>query len=276
MRRPWPSLVSDHPLLMLGRGHKYHELRDLGVKSERVGVTDVLDKMDMPKILRGILSPVTLATSLIFLLDNITVQGLAFFAPTIVKTIYPKNTVVYQQLRTVPPYVVGAFFTVLFPFLSWRFDRRNIFFIISAPLIIAGYIIFVASTDSQTRYGATFIIASGAFSFGALCNAQVAANVVSDTSRSAAIGTNVMFGNIGGLISTWSFLPFDGPNYPIGNGLNLATSSTILLSSIALLLWMIRDNKKREKVDVDAALRGLSMKQIQDLDWRHPGFRWKK
>ena len=246
------------------------------MKSERVGVTDVLDKMDTRKILRGILSPVTLATSMIFLLDNITVQGLAFFAPTIVKTIYPKNTVVYQQLKTVPPYMVGAFFTVLFPFLSWRYDRRNIFFIISAPLMIAGYIMFLASTDPQTRYGATFIIASGAFSFGALCNAHVAANVVSDTARSAAIGTNVMFGNIGGLISTWSFLPFDTPNFPIGNGLNLATSSTILLSSIVLLFWMIRDNKNREKVDIDAALRGLSLKQIQDLDWKHPGFRWKK
>jgi len=219
---------------------------------------------------------VTLATSFIFLLDNITVQGLAFFAPTIVKTIYPKHTVIYQQLKTVPPYVVGAFFTVLFPFLSWRYDRRNLFFIISAPLMIAGYIMFLASTDPQTRYGATFIIASGAFSFGALCNAQVAANVVSDTSRSAAIGTNVMFGNIGGLISTWSFLPLDGPNFPIGNGLNLATSSTILLCSIGLLFWMTQNNKKREKVDVDAALRGLSMKQIQDLDWKHPGFRWKK
>merc|ERR1712225_66154 len=84
---------------------------------------------------------------------------------------------------------------------------------------MVGYIMFLSSTDGQTRYGATFIIASGAYSFGALCNAQVAANVVSDTARSSAIATNVMFGNIGGLIATWSFLPFDGPNYHIGNGL---------------------------------------------------------
>jgi hypothetical protein len=76
---------------------------------------------------------------------------------------------------------------------------------------------FLASEDGKVRYGATFIIAIGAFSFGALCNAQVSANVVSDTARASAIGTNVMFGNVGGLISTWSFLPFDKPNYPIGN-----------------------------------------------------------
>jgi sugar phosphate permease len=245
------------------------------VKSERVGQNEVLDKLDKKKTVRGIFNPVVLATSLIFLLDNITVQGLAFFAPTIVRTIYPKNTVVYQQLRTVPPYIVGAFFTVLFPFLSWRYDRRMIFIIAGAPLMMVGYIMFLASQEAQVRYGATFIIASGAFSFGALCNAQGSANVVTDTARASAIGTIVMFGNVGGLISTWSFLPSDAPNFRIGNGLNLATSSTILILGIALLFWMKRSNTKRAQVDVDAELAGKSAGEIEDLDWRHPSFRWR-
>jgi len=245
------------------------------VKSERVATTEVLDKMDRIKTLRGIFNPVTLTTSFIFLLDNITVQGLAFFAPTIVSTIYPHDTVISQQLHTVPPYVVGAFFTLLFPFLSWKMDKRMIFFIVGAPLMMVGYIMFLASTVSRVRYGATFIIASGAFSLGALTNAQVSANVVSDTSRASAIATNVMFGNIGGLISTWSFLPSDKPNYHIGNGLNLATSSTILISSICLLLWMKTSNRKRESYVVDQELAGLSPKECQDLDWKHPSFRWR-
>ncbi|CZT43210.1 related to nicotinamide mononucleotide permease [Rhynchosporium secalis] len=267
--------LTDRPATARWLTQEEKDLAAARVKSERVGTTEVLDKMDKAKMLRGIFSPVTLATSFIFLLDNITVQGLAFFTPTIVKTIYPRETLVSLQLHTVPPYIVGAFFTVLFPFLSWKFDKRSIFFILSAPLMMIGYIIFLSTTDGRARYGATFIIASGAYSFGALCNAQVAANVVSDTARSSAIATNVMLGNIGGLISTWSFLPFDGPNYHIGNGLNFATSSTIFLCSIGLLFWMLADNRKRDKLDTDNALDGMSQKQIQDLDWRHPGFRWK-
>jgi hypothetical protein len=267
--------LTDRPATARWLNQEEKDLAIARVKSERIGTTEVLDKLDTPKLIRGIFSPVTLATSFIFLLDNVTVQGLAFFAPTIVKTIYPKNTVVSQQLHTVPPYVVGAFFVLMLPFLSWRFDRRNIFLIISAPLIMIGYIMFLASENPSVRYGATFIIASGAFSPGAICNAQVAANVVSDTARSASIGTNVMMGNIGGLIATWSFLPTDGPNYPIGNGLNLATSSTMLLCAIGLGYWMYIDNKRRERRDVDAELTGLSVKQVQDLDWKHPAFRWK-
>lgn len=103
-------------------------------------------------------------------------------------------------------------------FASWKLNKRVPFFILTAPLMIIGYIIFLATgvADKKARYGATFLIATGAFPFGSLTNAQASANVLSDTSRSAAIGTNVMFGNIGGLISTWCFLATDGPNYPIG------------------------------------------------------------
>lgn len=134
---------------------------------------------------------------------------------------------------------------------------------------------FLASADPQVRYGAIFLIAIGAFTFGSLCNAHVSANVVSDTARSSAIGTNVMLGNVGGLISTWAFLPFDGPNYRIGNGLNLATSSTILILSTLLYLYQPWDNRKRERRNVDAEVQGLSQKDIEDLDWKHPAFRWR-
>lgn len=268
-------ILTDRPATARWLTQEEKDLAIARVKSERVATTEVLDKLDTTKILRGILNPVTLATSFIFLLNNITVQGLAFFAPTIVATIYPHNSVISQQLHTVPPYVVGAFFVVFFSFASWKIDRRNIFITLSGPLCIAGYIMFLASKVANVRYGATFLIASGAYAYGSLCNAQVSANVVSDTARAAAIGTDVMFGNIGGLISTWSFLPFDAPDYHIGNGLNLATTCTIFISSILLYLWMKWDNRQRSRLNLDTELEGLTVKTIQDLDWRNPAFRWR-
>ncbi|KAB5582932.1 major facilitator superfamily domain-containing protein [Coniochaeta sp. 2T2.1] len=245
------------------------------VKSERVAQTEVLDGIDRKKLMRGINSPITLSTAVIFMLNNVTVQGLAFFAPTIVRTIYPTKTTVMQQLYTVPPYIVGAFFTVLLPGISWYLDRRQIIMMASAPMVMVGYIMFLASKNPQVRYGATFLVASSAFSLGAITNGQVAANVVSDTARSSAIGTNVMFGNIGGLASTWSFLSWDGPDYHIGNGLNLATSATTLIISTLMLFWMWRDNKRRETLSIEEELAGLDQKDIQDLDWKHPAFRWR-
>ncbi|GJN71835.1 hypothetical protein PLIIFM63780_005831 [Purpureocillium lilacinum] len=268
--------LTDRPATARWLSESEKKLAVARIKSERVATTTVLDKIDKPKLLRGINNPLTLSTAFIFLLNNITVQGLAFFAPTIVKTIYSSKTPVQQQLYTVPPYVFGAFFTVAFPVVSWRLDKRQLLMALTAPMCMVGYIMYLASTNANVRYGATFLIASSVFAVGPLANAQVSANVVSDTARSAAIGTNVMFGNIGGLISSWSFLPTDGPNYHIGNGLNLATNAAVLVTATVVLLWMRRDNKRRAAIDVDAALEGLSPQEIEDLDWKHPGFRWRE
>ena len=92
--------LTDRPETARWLSQEEKDLAIARVKSERVGTTEVLDKIDLPKIAKGIFSPVTMATAFIFLLDNITVQGLAFFAPTIVKTIYPKASVVRIHLST--------------------------------------------------------------------------------------------------------------------------------------------------------------------------------
>ncbi|KAI1776975.1 putative MFS transporter [Hypoxylon cercidicola] len=245
------------------------------VKSEMLAQTTVLDKTNRKKVWLGFWNPVVLATSLIFLFNNITVQGLAFFAPTIVASIYPTYSTVQKQLYTVPPYLVGAVFEVLLPLLSWRLDKRQIFFIPVALLTMMGYIMFLASSDATVRYAAAFFTAISCFAAGPLTNAQASAQVISDSARSMSLATNMMFGNIGGLVATWSYLSWDGPNYPIGNGLNLAASTMILLLATAALLWMHADNKRRDRLDVGKELEGLSQAQIECLEWKHPGWRWK-
>jgi MFS family permease len=77
--------LTDRPSTARWLSAEERELAIARVKSERVGTTVILDKMDARKLLAGIFNPVVLATSTIFLLDNVTVQGLAFFLPTIVR-----------------------------------------------------------------------------------------------------------------------------------------------------------------------------------------------
>ncbi|KAK4448865.1 major facilitator superfamily transporter [Podospora aff. communis PSN243] len=263
-------LSEEERALAVGRLQEERDLRASGV-----GASPLVDKMNRRRFVRGIVNPVTMSTAVVFLFDAITVQALAFFLPTIVRTIYPTETVVRQQLYTAPPYLVGVVLTVGLSWISWRMDRRQIFIIASAPLVMIGYAMFLGSVNPRVRYAATFL-ASSSFTLGALTNAQVSANVISDTARSAAIGMNSLFAHFGGLIGTWAFLQWDAPHYPIGNGLNLATSSTLLLISSATWIWMKRDNKARDAkaANVESA-QGLTAEEAQDLDWKHPAFRWK-
>lgn len=201
--------LTDRPETATWLSQEEKDLCIARVKSERVGATEVLDGIDRKKLWRGMTNPVAIQIAWIFLFNNIIVQGLAFFLPTIVRSIYPEFTVVKQQLYSVPPYAVGAFFTVAFPALSWYLDRRQVLIALSAPstsetipvcvlyangsreVTITGYIMFLASKVNSVRYGATFLITSSSMVMGPMSNAHISANIVSDTARSSAIGLNV-------------------------------------------------------------------------------------
>ncbi|KAF7548677.1 hypothetical protein G7Z17_g6909 [Cylindrodendrum hubeiense] len=267
--------LTDRPETAWWLTQEEKELCIARVKSERLAQTEVIDGIDKTKLKRGMSNPLVIQIAAIFLFNNITVQGLAFFLPTIVGTIYPDYTVVQKQLHSVPPYAVGAFFAVAFPAVSWYLDRRQILIILTSPLVMVGYAMFLGTDNANARYAACFLIASTCTVLGTLTNAHISANVVSDTARSSAIGLNVMFGNVGGLISTWAFPVSDGPKYPIGNGLNLGCATAILLLSTAGYFWMNADNKKRDARNVEEELAGMSAGEIQELDWKHPAFRWR-
>lgn len=165
--------------------------------AERMMTKELLDKIDREKLKRGLTNPVVLGTAATFFMNTFTVQGLAFFLPTILATIYPHASIQQQQLYTVAPYVVGALFTLVLCGLSWWLDRRQVIIILASCPVLISYAMFLSTSDAHTRYVAAFLAASTCFVPGALMNAQVSANVVSDTSRSIAIGTNVFVAAFG-------------------------------------------------------------------------------
>ncbi|KAK3897589.1 major facilitator superfamily domain-containing protein [Staphylotrichum tortipilum] len=271
-------IMTDTPATARWLTAEEKELAVARVISERPAQTEVVDKMNWAKIKVGLSNPVTIVSAFLFFCSNVSVLGISFFMPTIVRTIYPGKTRVQQQLLTVPPYVVGAFCLITASYLATRLNRRQIFLISTAPAVMAGYAMLLGTTNANVRYAAVFLTASTSYFPGSLCNGQVSANTVSDTARSVGISLNVFCGYLGGLIATWTYLPWDGPLYPIGNGLNLAVSGALGLAAMGGLGWMKFDNKKRDQVTPAERLEllaGLTEKQTSELDWKHPDFRWQ-
>ncbi|KAK2060582.1 Tna1 protein [Colletotrichum caudatum] len=249
----------------------------IGLKGERLGATVISDKISRNKMIKGAINPVTAATSVCFMLCSLSIQGLALFAPTIVRSIYPDASVARQLLLTVPPYAFGAVCLLSMCFASWKLDRRQILMVSCAPPMMIGYLIFLCTDSRQTtaRYAAVFLMASTSSILGPLCHTQSSANVNSDTSRDISIAICMFFGNIGSLVSTWSFLPDDAPNCPIGCGLNFATSALILVTAVWAWAWMRRDNRRRDQVDLHAELASFTVTGAEQLDWKRPAFRWR-
>jgi MFS family permease len=74
-------VMTDRPSTARWLSDEEKELAIARIKREQIGATVVLDKMSAKRVLQGIAAPPTLVISLIYLLVNITVGGVAFFTP---------------------------------------------------------------------------------------------------------------------------------------------------------------------------------------------------
>ncbi|KAF9260792.1 MFS general substrate transporter [Marasmius fiardii PR-910] len=269
-------ILTDRPESARWLTEEEKKLAIFRVQSEMI--TEVRGSDSRRKVILGILNPMTITCGILLSLTGVAVIGLAFFLPTIIKTAFPGETMIQQQLRTVPPNVFALFMTIAIPWISTKLKRRLVLIVTTVPLAIVGYVMFLAPWSGSLHYAATFMIAAGTHPIGPLLIAQISGNVVSDSARAAAIGFTMTLATIGGLLSTWTYLPFDAPAYRLGNGLNLLTTSLVLVITLGVLIWVTMDNMRREARErevIDLQSKSVSeVKFVEEMEWKHPAFRW--
>ncbi|KAM0786604.1 hypothetical protein ACM66B_002058 [Microbotryomycetes sp. NB124-2] len=250
------------------------------LKAENVGAIEHVDEIDKKTTKDALFNTTTLLNSVSFLFGNMVVQGLTFWTPSLVAAMYPRVSLVGKQLRTTPPFFVGALATVIGPYLAGRMRMHGLWIMIFGPIWAAGYAIFLGSNVVGVRYFGCFLIAVGAFPIGALLSAWSAINTTSDTARVATLGMMSFIGNFGGLAATWTYIP--KLNRPVpresqlpGNALNLVGG--LICFALAVVLWLhqIRQNKAKEAGRDDHLVDGKTPQEIARLGQKHPGFRFQ-
>ena len=79
---------------------------------------------------------------------------------------------------------------------------------------------------------------------------------------------------IGSIAATWSYINTDaGTGYRIGNSLNTATAASVVIASAGLVLYQMRENKKRADGGRDDRLQ-KSADKVSTLGHLHPDFRY--
>ncbi|GKT70602.1 MFS transporter protein [Colletotrichum tofieldiae] len=82
-------LLTDRPETARFLTPEEREIAIIRLRKERVGATVLLDKISKNKMIKGAINPVTATTSICFMFCSLSIQGLALFAPTLVRSIYP-------------------------------------------------------------------------------------------------------------------------------------------------------------------------------------------
>ncbi|KAJ7457343.1 major facilitator superfamily domain-containing protein [Mycena latifolia] len=199
----------------------------------------------------------------------------AVFLPIVIATLFPTNTTIEKQLLSVPPYLMAAVVQISSPYISMRMDTRGPFMAFHACVGVIAYAIFVGSKSLHARYAACFLVAAGPFPAGAFSPGLVAANTGPDATRAVALGVLSSIGFLGGIISTWTYVASDAPDYRRGNTLNLAGMVAVLVVTVGTMVHMKWENAQRERGARDHRLDGLTPADEAQLGHLHPKFRYK-
>ncbi|KAJ7485683.1 major facilitator superfamily domain-containing protein [Mycena latifolia] len=261
MQATW--LTEEEKILAVGR-----------LESEYPAVNEEAQHTRRQTIRQGLLNINTwlVAVGFFFVTDCIRA---AVFLPTVIATLFPTKTTVQKQLLSVPPYFLAAVVQLISPYLSMRMDTRGPFMAFHACVGIIAYAIFVGSTSLRARYAACFLVTAGPFPFGAFSPALVAVNTGPDAARAMALGVVSSVGYLGGIVSTWTYVNSDAPDYRRGNTLNLAGMTTVLVLTVGTMVHMKWENLQRERGARDHRLYGLTPAEEAQLGHLHPKFRYK-
>ncbi|KAK2616192.1 hypothetical protein QQS21_000824 [Conoideocrella luteorostrata] len=206
---------------------------------------------------------------------GVSVAGLsgAMFLPTILREF--KWTAEEAQVRTIPVYVFAGAMMLIGAFASDRLKHRFGFIFAGASMTTIGYGMLLAQEDKSRDYkfGAVFLVFGGAYMITPMALVWLQNNVSGHWKRSFAASTQVMLGNIAGIIGSIIFLANEAPLYKTGYSVSVALMWVGILAAALMFGLMWRENRKRDAGERDDRLK-LSEEVKDNLgDW-HPSFRF--
>ncbi|KAK4047455.1 hypothetical protein OIV83_005367 [Microbotryomycetes sp. JL201] len=218
--------------------------RQLALTRLQAGALDGKDndrkaKLPLSQVVRIITRPAIVVTTFLFICDNIVMQGLVSFLPTIIRTNYPNISNVQVQLLTVPPNITAFVVGTSCAFFAMKRGQHAFVTVFAACLCLIGFLIWTITDPNdasmaKARYAGVFFTCTGSF-YGPLVMAWAVSNAKSDQARALTSATVSGFGAIGSVISPWTYMPSTAKQgYKPGNLVNISLSCVVIVTVIAL------------------------------------------
>lgn len=161
---------------------------------------------------------------------------------------------------TVPPYVVGTIFLLIFAYSSDHFKNRTYHILGGLAIVLIGLIIIITLplTNTGGRYAGLVVLLAGTFISAPITVAWLAGNTPEPGKRTIILGING-WGNIGGIIGSELFLSKYGPTYhfPLKVTAGLIAASFVGYSCYRLLFLFVNKYKARK-------VAGMTPEQVEE------------
>ncbi|KAL2146054.1 hypothetical protein VTI28DRAFT_5393 [Corynascus sepedonium] len=194
----------------------------------------------------------------------------AYFSPTIIQSYH--YDAITTQLRSVPPWAVSFGFSMVVAVFSDWAKHRFLFIIGSICIAISGFAVLLTVHDNlQVQYAALFLTCMGTYSAMPVIVCWFNMNLGGHHRRAIGSAWQIGFGNIGGIIATYSFVKDDAPYFKKGYAICLSFICLSVVSCFAYAAAITWENKKRSKQAHDL---NLTESQKLDLGDLNPEFRY--
>ncbi|OAP54580.1 hypothetical protein AYL99_11028 [Fonsecaea erecta] len=180
----------------------------------------------------------------IYLINTVPLASFTFYTATIITGLGYKS--LEAQLLTIPPWVVGYLFALIYSFSADRLNARGYHIAFGSILgglgwLISGCLPVHAYT---ARYGCLVLASAGAFPCVPPLSAWVSGNSPGIASIAVATALNNSAAGIGQIIAQWIWIPSEvDRGYPTGNFTCAACSFMVAACALVLRFWYGRMNK---------------------------------
>ena len=196
--------------------------------------------------------------------------GYAYFSPTIIRT-YGYSPI-QTQLYSVPPWAAAFGFSMTVAYLSDRLRHRFLFTVVPICVAIAGCSILLGVHNNRNvQYGALFLIAMGTYSAMPVIICWFSMNLGGHHRRAVGTSWQLGFGNVGGIIATYSFLAKDSPRFTPGYSICVAWLALGVTCCTLYFFAILRQNRRRDRDEKDTNLTEAEKEELGDLspDYRY-------
>ncbi|KAI0112401.1 putative allantoate permease [Nemania sp. FL0031] len=193
--------------------------------------------------------PKNIVAGIMYLSLLISSYSFVFFIPTIVQRL--GYGIVETQLHSVPPFAAAFGLAIVIAYISDEAGLRLPFILLGQALLISGLSFLITFHDSSSfsiKYAGLCLVAMGTLGIGGNMVCWYVMNLQGHVERSIGSAWLICFGNLGGIISTFSFLKKDTPYYHTGYVLCISFSVLSVIASIwyGWFIWLEREDEKRD------------------------------
>lgn len=178
---------------------------------------------------------------------------------------------IQTQFHSVAPWAAAFAWSLFIAFISDKTKHRYAYTVLCSCISIAGFAILLTNANYAVKYGALFLITSGTYSAMPIIVCWFNMNLGGHHRRAVGSAWQVGFGNIGGIIATYSFIAKDSPKYIPGYSICIAFVVLSMLSCAVYFVGCLTANRNRNKSPTDLSLTQHEKIEKGDLN---PDYRY--